>query len=96
MASGGITTVVAPVAAKGEMGMEAGLSSDDSFGECNVRIWKYENEKLRRCENEEMQELQHRHICPNHDLRNGWDNEAVRTPLLHYGTVTGWPMRRRA
>ena len=25
--------------------------------------------------------------CPNHDLRNGWDNEAVRTPLpcLRYG-----------
>ena len=48
----GITTVVTSVAAKGEMGM----SSDGSIGECNVRIWKYENEKLRRCENEEMQE----------------------------------------
>ena len=42
-------------------------------GECNVRIWKYENEKLRKRENEEMQELQHQRICPNHDLRNGWD-----------------------
>ena len=46
LASGGIKTVVTSVAAKGRMGMEAWLSTNDSIGA--------------------------------------------------YGTVTGWPMRRRA
>ena len=46
MAGGGITIVVSTVAANGEAGMEAGMSSDDSIDA--------------------------------------------------YGTVTGWPMRRRA
>ena len=32
LVSGGITTVVTPVAAMGETGMEAGLSSDDGVG----------------------------------------------------------------
>ena len=31
--------------------------------ECNVGIWKYENGKLRKCENEEMRELQPRRTC---------------------------------